>query len=235
MEPNDPQHVNPVSLPIQPIIPEQKTPFWKNKWILIGLGVILLMLLTSSAYYLGGRSKNQTSNIPYPMPLTESSATSPSPVNEISKWKTYENQRFSFSLKLPENFKLRQELNEDRNIEATQETALYQVVIFDSSENNMSLIINLGENSNFPTNESYRDFIMKNYGEQEFKDLLVDGVNAVYYTTLAGGTGQSEPDYHAVVQFARNSKTYDFSLDSNKSLGPQEELIEKILSSLSFK
>lgn len=86
MEPNNPQQPLTVTPAQEPPIPEQKKSFLKNKWLLIGLGIILLLILTSSAYYLG-----KESSIEKDQALLDSS---PSPSISASPKPTTSSDRF---------------------------------------------------------------------------------------------------------------------------------------------
>ncbi len=109
MEPNNPQQQAPsIPNPQQPPVNEQKQAFWKNKWLLIVLGIVLLIAIGGGTYFLGKSSiSNNNTNQPSPTPIVTKEPTitqSPTPTSDAttSNWKTYTNNELGFSIKYPQ-------------------------------------------------------------------------------------------------------------------------------------
>lgn len=111
MEPSNPQQSNTI-IPPTPETPavNQNEPFWKNKWLLIGLVVITLLLLTSGAYYLGRNSaKDNETAMPTPFststPTVNKPTVAPSPTSNPSpisaETNTYTNGELGIEFNYP--------------------------------------------------------------------------------------------------------------------------------------
>ena len=104
------QQPTPINSPVQePPVPKQKQSVSMNKWLLIGVGIILLLILTSGAYYLGGRGKiSNTNSISYPTPITE--ATSKPTLNPSqSEWKVF-TAKSNATFNYPESWTVKEEI-----------------------------------------------------------------------------------------------------------------------------
>src|SRR3989344_1328509 len=70
---------------------EPKSPVWKNKWLKIGIGaIIFLILLGSGSYFLNQKTQKQVVTAP-----------TPTPVDETANWKTFDSANRSYTFKYP--------------------------------------------------------------------------------------------------------------------------------------
>lgn len=241
LDPYQPQAPQPIRPDFtQPAPPPPPTPSQpveiketrKLKWTYVLIVFLILVILGLVGFIL--MSRNKTNPTPTPEKVVVNTP-SPSP-DPMANWENYDNNRFGFSMRYPNDFQFKQELGENRNIEATQETALYQIIEFDdTAKNDSNLIINLGENSNFPTNESYINFIKTKRGiKEDIKDINIDGISGVLYTYIGGAPGTTDSFYNSTLEFAKNSKTYTFTLTNLESDGSSEELLKEIASTIKF-
>src|SRR3989344_5755217 len=87
------QNLNTPQTPVQEQAVEPKSPFWKSKWAV--LGILLLIILVPAGFFTLGKISSKPSPTPTPM-------ATPTPVDETANWKTYEG--IGFTLKYPFEF-----------------------------------------------------------------------------------------------------------------------------------
>jgi hypothetical protein len=107
MDNNFPEQSAPVNPPIQPPT-EPKQSVLKNKWLLIGSGLMMLLIFTSGAYFLGKNSSDKSinaevSNQPTTQPTIDPNPTSnPSPISAGTK--TYKNNELGIEFSYPSKY-----------------------------------------------------------------------------------------------------------------------------------
>lgn len=113
MENEQNQNSNSTTLPPapqQPIVEPEKSSFMSSKWIKIGIGFAILVILLGGIYTLGRSSVlkelNPTSPI-IPSKSPDMYQGSPSPTsNPTANWKTYINTKYGYSVKIPKDWKI---------------------------------------------------------------------------------------------------------------------------------
>ncbi len=89
--------------PVQPIAEPENQNFLSSKWLKIGIGALLVILILGTTFVLGGKLMNKPQNSVTTV-ATQSPSLTPTPVDETANWKTYNNQYLSF--KYPSDWKI---------------------------------------------------------------------------------------------------------------------------------
>lgn len=177
---------------------------------------------------------------------TTKQAATPTPLVkqtiDTSNWKTYKDDYFGFTIKYPPNFIATHDREETRYITAKNKDVKIKTITFELA-NGTSLNLQIEENDNFKSSEEYQKFYIEsynNYAPEQIKKITIDNVSAALATKQMEGYGIEEPSnppplpYNSKAFFAVNGKTFDIELNSPAQIGPQEELISKILSTFKF-
>jgi len=98
-KPNEPSHPFP-----PPNTSPEKPPFWKSKWLI--LGILLLAILVPAGVFTLAKVTSESAPTPTPTlietPAPTVSTPSPSPVDETANWKTYSDNGKNYTIKYPD-------------------------------------------------------------------------------------------------------------------------------------
>lgn len=228
MEPNNPtSKLSPDQYSQQPI---SEQPGRQKGFLLPIIGVILLIVIVSSGAYYLGRIKSTTSPkiekvTPTLQPSSTVSPISPT-IDPTTNWKVYKNTIYKFELRYPSNWSLK-----EKTTEVSPDFVVFQ------SPNEFDLGISFkqkGDKSQLaPSGISAGDFV--NRGNTKFaditvsKDVLVYKGNdkAIWYNHV------SEFTVGDIVFFASlNNRSIDY--EGNSFNKETEQIADQILSSFKF-
>src|SRR3989344_1362777 len=208
--------------------PSTPKPFLSGKILLIF--IVLLILLGAGGTYLALNSK------PKPQPVvskaTPTSTPTPAP-DPTASWKTYKNETYSYSLKIPNDWVIDFNNAKENNDKLV---FIYSGDLKDAGDTQVQ-VPHLGKGSQLEISvtiyKSYDD-LRPSKGEypDEGKEIMVDGEKAMLWTSNNAYSISGQRGYNLCV--LHNGKGYTMLIISMISALPQDLLFSQILSTFRF-
>lgn len=221
----------PPPAPQQPIVEPEKSSFLSSKWLKIGIGFAVIILVLSFTFVLGKNSSkpkiseiNQTSTVKFsPTPASNAANATPNPT---AGWKMYKDSLSGIEFKYPTTWTAKS-FPDSSTSEIYLES--HDFTICNGCEFSTSIQMGLSQEKNFETKlKNIKDSF--NTTDSIVKNITVGGKNAVQITgTLVPGY-YPEGHFSSYVLVDLDNKTLDISLDDKQS----SDIFTKVISSIKF-